>query len=1392
MKLHQWSPNDLVSRDAHLLSVIPRAPSGLADPTMAEGYVSATEAFKANWERENLTAYLYNKYGTSPDVPDNLPDQPFERGTAWSPYTYVHQNWDEKRRQEFDVEIRQGFFDDVTDAADLEARAYHLAQEKDLVRRAHNGSGFASFVGALAGAATDLTSYIPLAAPINRLRGLGRVGKGAALGFSAAALPELGLQAAQDLRTAEETFMALGVGTILGGGLGTFARFLDARRPMNPAHPDNPLHPDNMDKQTVGYRTGGIDGQTEILDGRSVGAMEVAPDRVEALPGMTSNIPGLKWASRKVDGATPAGRSLRWAGTHTRNTLTRMMDLGGRMTNRDMAGVAVQTAESLKRDYMAAHTQLLNHGEFLIRDLNLKLGQSKVAQTFGKDGSVSHADFNHFTNLKLLREWVKEDAEALAKKYGRETAEIIEQTADRFASKIHETNALYESELVSAGLLQDAGLVIKISKDLDTVRNRIKQRQAQKPTVGDLRGTAQERADQRATLDPARQEADAEIAELRAERQRLEDRLSKEMGKPKAMGEEYGHAQLYDPSRILADTEGFKDDLMRVLVDQPDQDWLLADQGITPDIFSKLGLEPVELDGVTLTTAEGAARKEQLMQLWMGDQDAHRLHTAELRHETAVRADKQAKEDLTWVMKAAGLIDRKSASATVSEARKKRDLFAAQIDEQRARAEELRLEQEALKAAAEASRTITLERQLQDNITPTRATEGSLASQIMPDAPEPRETPAMARTAARAQTLARELHKAESRLVRMEARLEAADAAFARVSEKATMLKSAKAGADGALRDIRRLRGIAEADLSAAKRKLLQQQRKTPLSEAVDAITMALINREALPRPMLDKIVPEIGRVKARRINYTPEQRRMMEEKGYLRKDLPAILQAQNESLSGYIALHKGLDIGDGRTYESWTAIREGVVEEYTDLINKAGKDTPEGVALRAELPKALKDVDGLKNRLLGTENVGMDKDGWVYWLSSQVRQTNLVRYMAGFLLPSLTDIASVHLRTGSLSRLFREHGREAAKILREVYTDNPSLFSAMISSVELGADPRLAKAFDADDVGKQAGIGAHGSTKHKITSAIDRGGATLAKVGGVISGMHHWNRYLKAVTGIYRANYLRHATTNWAGLSDIERADLTSLGIGKSQADRIGKYVERYGEVGADGHWDPRLEQWLTTDEGFEAARDFRMAIERDMDRAIFTPGIGDTPLIMSHGAGKMWLQFQTFAFTFLNRFLVPAGQRLTAGDTRALVSYAHLTWSALVVVMGKDLIRGKDPRERLEEDNWGDTAFEMVDRSGVMTYLSPYVDAGIKLSAPLQEAALGKVVVGSGSRYARNSALDSLAGASFGLYRDIRDMSSAVAGGEMEKIGDKALLLMPFNTYSRLFMNQLEVINK
>lgn len=252
----------------------------------------------------------------------------------------------------------------------------------------------------------------------------------------------------------------------------------------------------------------------------------------------------------------------------------------------------------------------------------------------------------------------------------------------------------------------------------------------------------------------------------------------------------------------------------------------------------------------------------------------------------------------------------------------------------------------------------------------------------------------------------------------------------------------------------------------------------------------------------------------------------------------------------------------------------------------------------------------------------------------------------------------------------------------------------------------------------------------------------------------------------------------SYDALPELRKTDLASLGIGRTEATQLRTFVEKFGKT-EDGIFDPHLEHWDAEPSGAEAARIYRIAIQRDMSRSIPTLGIGDTPRIMGKWYGKLGLQFQAFAFKFMNGYMRPLVQRgVHFKDKQAATSFAMLMAATGLTIAVKDALRGDDPSARYSPENWDKTATEYIDRAGLLGWMSPYVQSGLKLSG-----------FNATTRYQRQNWAEPMLGVSAGLFGDIERFGASAASGEdADKVIKKGLVLAPFGNFLRAFYHLYE----
>ena len=1412
------------------------ARTGHDDPGFLDAAISTAQ-------RENLTYQL----GDEAIAQLHRGGDPRKLDPNFNPYSYIKQNFTKEMLEEFKTEISDGMFDEAISPEHVQWKVSELRKEMDLIKNME-GSMAGTLVGGLVGGLTDPTSYIPLLGQANRASRIVRMGRLAMATAAVVGAQEVGLNATQDYRTWKESLMNVGVGAVFAGGIGAFARGFHPDHPMHPGNPRNP-HAPLADESGLVTRVAGADEYT--IGPSSAGAAEALRDAPELLRGN-------KWFQKPVDAVvgkfldgTIAGRALQWSSAEARGIISTVIETGGAITRQAKDGVRrVFSAELLRNDYMARWFQEpMLHLDRKFTEINRglgELGHSKIAPE----------DFQNAFRASLDEDY-SDILPGLQSKYGQEGAALIKSKLDEVAEQVHTVNKEVEAKLIERGELRDNVKVGKLRDEIKTIgQKRDAELGALRQSIADLKEAHKQElssitgaANKDARVE-AKRRHNAELDALKGKEKEireahvtdhLHEELDKQMRMAEPMGREYRYAQLWEKSAILRNPEEFKRFLLDVLAEKPDEDWLM----------SAYGLSRGELADLKATNPE---KHLEVMREWAGDTKYFHLQRLEAAQEAAERSLKDAQLDFAMLADSLGVVRDKIGALELSEARKYRDVFHSRVEEAHAKREQIATERRTVQAAIqaamqrqfdEASSLITRQADVgatnwkslmraekakaraekagnADDLSKAieRTGEAEKAAKVdpleAPKAPAAETTADLAKLQERYNQLNKQLAREDRRVARIEAARDRFEAAHAEVETKLNNARSARDDVKDMLAQARKDLRAAEKTDAQIRKELRQVAKSKGLDEAIDDITNRMMLMGENPIKVIDRVVgvdeqlAKSGRMKARRLELTPEQKRWAQREGFLRDDVVGILGLQYKQLAGHMALREALDIGshEGAMFNSWGAVRQRIVDDYmrkrTDVLtakqraaadpNLSAKERAaieklnEGKAtskLNAEMDRALSDLETAKARLLGMEDAGIEKDSWVYWLSRKARQASYLRYGAAFGIGSLTDIGTSALQHRVIPMMLQHFG----PALKEAFGNVPkSQLRALVNSSEIAMHGMMAATRTGDDdLLRVGGIGMDGTMKKRITSQVDRAGHHLTNTIAMVSGLPQWTRFMKIMNGLALSHKIRDQVLGFASLSQKDRAMLAMHGIGEFEAKRMEKFIREFGDDPKAADWDPNLDKWMATAEGREAARDYRMAVQRGMNWAVVTPGLGDTPKIMDKWYGKLWLQFQTFAFAFVTRYMAPMLQRAAHfQDIQAASSFAWLMATAAMVVTLRDGLKGKDPfgdDGRWNAKSWEDPqkafqhSFDIVDRSGMFGYMSPYLSAGTQL-----------VGLSGASRFARNSALENIGGPNLQLLGDISRFAGAASEGDGAQIGKTALRLAPGAALLRMFEHLYE----
>jgi hypothetical protein len=1315
---------------------------------------SFIEAAKATYQRESIIGSVAT-FGFSQDQDGQWTSD------GWNPYQHFAQN---DQYSDLLPELRAGAFDNALNPEMFANIAEKTRKEKDLLQTMEDGP----IAGVLTGGALsmlDIVSLVPGVGGASKLKLAGRIGLRAVEGASLMGTQEVALRSMQQQRTVTESFLNVGFGAAIGGAFGAF----HPKAALNPKNTKSPIVDEKLiaEEGVLVSPMGKTMEEGEVVPPQAVGAARDAHDTQLAAPSWLEKLSA--WNPAKlskltgVKGSTPVGRAVLAVSPKAREVMQKILDLGGTLTKGMQLGKAHQpSVEDLAMDYME--------------------GLKDEIYTFNRSYADMSRDLSRGVKDRVLPPVSKTFVQEIVR---RKLVDDLHQFAGQWRP---DNQQWFEAELKSAGMDPEVAgdIVHKYTDDI--------------------------------------------VKQMHVNNEAVEKRMI-ELGMidaDKGLGKTYGLPQLWRSEWIVDNREEARRFFMEVFAKRPDATWLRENYDMSLEDFAKLPDAPrteKAADGTTKTLMGRA----QILEEWAGDAHTTGLALAEANLTAAERKLDEALFAMQETAHAVGLTSKEERKLTIAAVRAKAKAQEAQLalgklgayaervewatarseklkadlDFQVARAAEIkvgkaldeavggtkpaydfeRLQKEYLEAEQErvaaASRLDNESAALRQEMKRLSLTEEDL-KKVMQEAKVARGKAQEAGYAAnierRTKTLERQLQRnldaQEAARVADEARLRAVD-------ERQRM----EAGARVAKKDF----GEARKALRFAKKRL-RKAKRPPVVDTVDDLLEAMANKERFPTGILEhEIVEQTGRTKERRIVLNSKERARAEQMGMMHQDLFALRDRMYKDLGGRMALME--------TFGSvgLTAEKRAIRQEYSEMIEAAQaaiRDLPKGskevkaleariAELRQESRVMEEDIDGTVKRILGQQLAATDPESFVTWGMGKLLQANFIRHGMGFILSAMPDVGAVLLQTGPTRKLFPAL-KEAMNAVRGTGLAKDSVeLRRMVESFEIVFHhSRQARTNAVDMPEYRYGIGAAGTTKNRVTGAVDRGMTYATEKVGQWNILQYWNRTWKAAASLVQMAQLSEMLPRYAKLSELDKAKLASLGIEEGSAGRLAALFEKHGKKHGE-LFDPGADKWADEVDGEEMHRVLRVAIRRLQDRAIPTPGVGDTPLFMSKPAGRLMMQFASLGFKYINTFLRPGMQRLMIyRDHDVLTAYATALSIGSMATAVRGYMNGKEPSD-YSPQQW---VTESLDRAGFFAYTSPYQDAFTKLFGPSINSALGVDLFTPTARYSRNRWWESLMGPWLGTLGTAGQAASDLAGGDLQKAKEKAILLAPFNQVYRL----------
>lgn len=540
----------------------------------------------------------------------------------------------------------------------------------------------------------------------------------------------------------------------------------------------------------------------------------------------------------------------------------------------------------------------------------------------------------------------------------------------------------------------------------------------------------------------------------------------------------------------------------------------------------------------------------------------------------------------------------------------------------------------------------------------------------------------------------------------------------------------------------------------AAMRRMEPMDREG-LEAAADDIINKIIGAPAgiVPGELIpDGLTKHAGFTKARTLNI-PDER----IKDFLESDVNYVMENYIRQVAPEIELTKrfGRVDMDGQI--------KAITEDYNRLISEAA--TPKE---RAKLEKRreadLRDIRAMRDRLLGTYGAPKDPASFFVRAGRVARHVNFLRLLGGMTISSLPDMA----------RPIMQHGlRSALKPLGKMMTDISKMRIAKADLREMGIGLEYA-------LSSRSKVIADLNDPYSRRSFLERRLEWSSQKFGNFTLMNQYTDSMKMWSGLITQSKVLNAANAVAGGKKLSKKEVTKLahiGIDESMLHRIADQYSRHGEdldgllTGHSHLWDDRV-----------VLEAFQSAILKDIRTTVITPGIGDTPLMMSSELGKIVMQFKTFFFATHNRALVSGIQ---SGD--ASFYYGALLQVGLgsLVYVLKSMMAGReinsDPANLVKEG---------LDWSGMMGWLGEPNNVLENLSG----GTYGMSTMFGGppaSRYQSRNGIGALLGPTFDLGGDIKNITAGVLNGEFDDREVRSVRkLLPFQNlfYLAPLLNQVE----
>lgn len=446
----------------------------------------------------------------------------------------------------------------------------------------------------------------------------------------------------------------------------------------------------------------------------------------------------------------------------------------------------------------------------------------------------------------------------------------------------------------------------------------------------------------------------------------------------------------------------------------------------------------------------------------------------------------------------------------------------------------------------------------------------------------------------------------------------------------------------------------------------------------------------------------------------------------------------------------------------SLSRVIDAIRRDYSRQIDRATGEQKR--LLETHMEADIRDLEAAVSELRGTLGAPANPNSPIIRAGAAMRRFNVLADMGTFALSSLPDAGRPIMMFG-VGNFFKHF---IVPMVRDwqTFKMNAREVKSFGTAGDVALNTRAASLFDTGDL-----YGRHTS----VEQALRLGADYMA----LLSLLSPWNAMMKQWVGAGIADMaakdvLQVAAELGGTQAPSEAAQrLAKSGIGFDMVPRVARELRRRidaGHVTESGLIEISTKDWVDK----EAAQAWAIAIRRDVDRAIVTPGVGEKPIWMSGEAGRFFTQYKTFAVASATRTLLLGGQR---ADRAFWNGAAIMTSLGMASIYLKSQAAGW-PTPSIKDDYWW-WIRNGIDRSGLFGFLSDANNVvGIATRGGISAGRLLGGKPDPGFRYTNRNLLTELVGPSSQTILDVGE----VAGGVGDLFRGYTPPIKAFNAARRL----------